>query len=141
MKLKQTQNQEINRMREQRQQAYANNQQDEQRLRLEERTAKENLSIAKKRIEKENEKRSAQNRLIEVEISNKESEVNNANQLFDKEKEELEIEQRENYIREIQVKQIEIEDRKKMLSNAEHEHRRQTRLLEKKRDLIEADRQ
>lgn len=28
-----------------------------------------------------------------------------------------------------------------MLSNAEHEHRRQTRLLEKKRDLIEADRQ
>lgn len=50
------------------------------------------MSISKKRLEKGNEKRNAQNRLIEVEISNKESEVNNANQLFDKEKEELEIE-------------------------------------------------
>ena len=79
LKLKQTQNQEINRLREQRQQAYANNQRDEQRLRLDERTVKENLSIAKKRLEKENEKRSAQNRLIEVEIANKESEVLNAN--------------------------------------------------------------
>ena len=58
----------------------------------------------------------------------------------EKEKKELETEQRENYIREIQVKQIEIEDRKKLLSNAEHELRRQLRLLEKKRELIEADR-
>jgi len=37
----------------------ANNLQDEQRLRLEERTAKENMSIAKKRLEQENEKRSS----------------------------------------------------------------------------------
>jgi hypothetical protein len=37
----------------------ANNLQDEQRLRLEERKAKENMSIAKKRLEQENEKRSS----------------------------------------------------------------------------------
>lgn len=140
LKLKQTHNQEINRLREQRQNATSVNMQDEQRLRLEERVAKENLSIAKKRLEQENEKRSAQNRLIEVELSNRESEVNNARQLFEKEKRELETEQRENYIREIQVKQIEIEDRKKLLSNAEHELRLQKRMLEKKRELIEADR-
>ena len=140
LKLKQTHNQEINRLREQRQNANSVNMQDEQRLRLEERVAKENLSIAKKRLEQENEKRSAQNRLIEVELSNRESEVNNARQLFEKEKRELETEQRENYIREIQVKQIEIEDRKKLLSNAEHELRLQKRMLEKKRELIEADR-
>ena len=46
----------------------ANNLQDEQRLRLEERSKKESYSIATKRLEQENEKRSAQNRLIEVEI-------------------------------------------------------------------------
>ena len=34
-----------------------------------------------------------------------------------------------------------MEDRKKLLSNAEHELRRQKRMLEKKRELIEADRQ
>lgn len=66
--------------------------------------------------------------------------MQNALELFDKEKKELETEQRENYIREIQVKQIEMEDRKKLLSNSEHELRRQQRLLEKKRELIEADR-
>ena len=54
-------------MREQRQEAMASYLLDEQRLRLEERTAKENVSIAKKKLEQENEKRSAQNRLIEVE--------------------------------------------------------------------------
>ena len=52
--------------------------QDEQRLRMEERMAKENMSIAKKRLEQENEKRSAQNRMIEVEVTNKEGEVQNA---------------------------------------------------------------
>ena len=56
----------------------AGNLQNEQRLRVEERSAKEKLAITKKRLEQENEKRSAQNRLIEVEISNKESEVQNA---------------------------------------------------------------
>lgn len=66
--------------------------------------------------------------------------MQNALELFEKEKKELETEQRENYIREIQVKQIEMEDRKKLLSNSEHELRRQQRLLEKKRELIEADR-
>ena len=45
---------------------------------MEERSCKESLSISKKRLEQTNEKRSAQNRLIEVELANKESEVNNA---------------------------------------------------------------
>ena len=112
-------------MREQRQEAMASHLLDEQRLRLEERQGKESVSIAKKRLEQENERRGAQNRLIEVESSNKENEVQNALELFEKEKKELETEQRENYIREIQVKQIEIEDRKKILSNNEHELRRQ----------------
>lgn len=39
------------------------------------------------------------------------------------------------------MRQIEIEDRKKLLSNCEHELRREQRLLEKKRELIETDRQ
>ena len=91
---------------------------------MEERQVKENLSIAKKRLEQANEKRNAQNRLIEIELTNKESEVTNAQDLLEKEKSELETEQRENYIREIQVKQIDIEDRKKLLSNNEHELRR-----------------
>lgn len=78
LKLKQAQNQEINRLREQRQQTVSNHMQDEQRLRMEERMAKENMSIAKKRLEQENEKRAAQNRMIEVEVTNKEGEVQNA---------------------------------------------------------------
>lgn len=78
LKLKQAQNQEINRLREQRQQTVSNHMQDEQRLRMEERMAKENMSIAKKRLEQENEKRAAQNRMIEVEVTIKEGEVQNA---------------------------------------------------------------
>ena len=61
-------------------------------MRVEERSAKEKLAITKKRLEQENEKRSAQNRLIEVEVSNKESEVQNAQELLEKEKRELETE-------------------------------------------------
>ena len=53
----------------------------------------------------------------------------------------MEQEQRENYIREIQARQIEIEDRKKILANNQHELRREQRMLEKKRELIEADTQ
>ena len=74
-----------------------------------------------------------------VEAGTKEAELENANQLFDKEKEELELEHREHYIREIQARQIEIEDRKKLLANKEHELRRQQRLKEKKKELIQAD--
>jgi len=39
-----------------------------------------------------------------VEVANKESELENAIQLLEREKEELEIEHRENYIREIQAR-------------------------------------
>jgi hypothetical protein len=59
------------------------------------------LANARKLLEQENERRSAQNRMIGVEVANKESELENAIQLLDREKEELEIEHRENYIREI----------------------------------------
>ena len=51
LKLKQTQNEEVNRMREQRQNAIANNQKDEGRLRHEERNAKESLAMTKKALE------------------------------------------------------------------------------------------
>ena len=51
LKLKQTQNEEINRMREQRQNAIANNSKDEARLRQEERNAKEQLAMTKKKLE------------------------------------------------------------------------------------------
>ena len=46
---------------------------------------------------------------------------------------------RETYIREMQSKQIEIENRKRKLAEDEHELRRQQRLLEKKNQLIEND--
>lgn len=72
-------------------------------------------------------------------MANRESELENAIQLLDKEKEELEIEHRENFIREIQARQIEIEERKRLLANNEHELRRQQRLKEKKKELIQAD--
>jgi hypothetical protein len=71
-----------------------------------------------------------------VEVANKESELENAIQFLEREKEELEIEHRENYIREIQARQIEIEERKRTLANNEHELRRQQRLKEKKKELI-----
>ena len=51
LKLKQTQNEEINSMRRQRQDALENNQKDEARLRQEERNAKEQLAMAKKSLE------------------------------------------------------------------------------------------
>lgn len=97
------------------------------------------LANARKILEQENERRSAQNRMAGVEVANKESELENAIQLLEREKEELEIEHRENYIREIQARQIEIEERKRTLANNEHELRRQQRLKEKKKELIQAD--
>lgn len=44
---------------------------------------------------------------------------------------------RESYIREIQVKQIDLEQRKKTLQESEVELRKQARVLEKRKELLE----
>ena len=46
----------------------------------------------KKQLESENERRSAQAKILDIEVSQKESEVNNAAELFKAEKVELEAE-------------------------------------------------
>ena len=42
--------------------------------------------------------------MLGIEIANQESQLENAIQLFEKEKDELELEHREHYIREIQAR-------------------------------------
>lgn len=79
--------------------------------------------------------------MLDMEVSQKESEVQNATDLFKEEKVELEAEQRDSYLREIQSKQIDLEDRKKQLANNELELRKQQRQLEKKQELISTDRE
>lgn len=53
---------------------------------------------------------------MDLELSSKESEVENMRNRLNKEKEEFESEQRERYLRDIEVKQIKIEERREQLS-------------------------
>ena len=95
--------------------------------------------LSRKKLESENERRGATNRLIEVEINTKESEIDNARDIAQQEKNSLEVDIRESYIREIQSKSIDIENRKKAIVDSQNEMRRQQRLLEKKKELIATD--
>lgn len=65
-------------------------QSDEQRSKIQERHAREDLVKAKKNLEAVNQKRSAKNRLSEVELQQKEAERDNAVELASKEKTSLE---------------------------------------------------
>lgn len=139
LKLKQHQNEEINSLREQRQSVINTFALEEQKQKAKDREAKENLMLSRKKLESENERRGATNRLIEVEINTKESEIDNARDIAQQEKNSLEVDIRESYIREIQSKSIDIENRKKAIVDSQNEMRRQQRLLEKKKELIATD--
>ena len=80
--------------------------------------------LSRKKLESENERRGATNRLIEVEINTKESEIDNARDIAQQEKNSLEVDIRESYIREIQSKSIDIENRKKAIVDSQNEMRR-----------------
>ncbi len=60
----------------------------------------------------------------EIELQNKETEVENALAIRNKERQELENDMRETYIREMQSKQIEMENRKRVMAESEHELRK-----------------
>jgi hypothetical protein len=62
--------------------------------------------------------------LNEIELQNKETEVENALAIRNKERQELENDMRETYIREMQSKQIEMENRKRVMAESEHELRK-----------------
>jgi hypothetical protein len=81
--------------------------------------------LAKKKLESENERRQAANRMHEMESNTKESQIENARELANQEKQSLEQDICESYIREIQAKQIDIETRKKCIVDGENEMRRQ----------------
>lgn len=89
-----------------------------------------------KELEQENEKRAARNRLIEVETHQKEAEIENAMSIRNQERLALEQDIRETFIREIQSKKIDIENRKRQMADEDHELRKQQRLLEKRSQLI-----
>ena len=94
------------------------------------------MSIFVKELEQENEKRAARNRLIEVETQQKEAEIENAMSIRNQERLALEQDIRETFIREIQSKKIDIENRKRQMADEDHELRKQQRLLEKRSQLI-----
>ena len=60
----------------------------------------------------------------EIELQNKETEVENALAIRNKERQELENDMRETYLREMQSKQIEMENRKRVMAESEHELRK-----------------
>lgn len=125
MRLKQQHNQEITRLREHRHHVVENCAKQETELKHEEREAKEQISRLRKQLDQENERRAARNRLIEIEVANKEAEVENALAIKNQERVELEADIRETFIREIQAKKIDIEARKKQMADEDHELRRQ----------------
>jgi len=76
-KLKQTRNEEINALRDQRQLAISNHAKDEERHCLDERTAKENMTKSKKQLELQTDLRKKKRRELEIELTSKETEANN----------------------------------------------------------------
>jgi hypothetical protein len=76
-------------------------------------------------LDQENEKRAARNRLIEVELQQKEAEIENALSIRNQERQALEQDIRETFIREIQSKKIDIEDRKRQMADDDHDLRKQ----------------
>lgn len=141
LRLKQHHNHEITRLREHRHQVIQTCAKQESGLKGDEREAKEQISQLRKQLDQENERRAARNRLIEIEVANKEAEVENAVAIKNQERVELEADIRETFIREIQAKKIDIENRKKQMADDDHELRRQQRMLEKRNQLIQLDHQ
>lgn len=71
-------------------------------------------------------------KMYEMELATKETEVNNMSTRLKNEKKEFEVEHKERLLREIQAKEIEIEEKKKQLAAREAELRKDRRVLDKK---------
>jgi chromosome segregation ATPase len=76
-----------------------------------------------------------------MEISAKETENENMRNRLKDEKKEFEVETKERLLRDIQVTQIEIEDKRKEVAIKEADLRKDYAMLEKKKNLLQSDRE
>ncbi|CDW87188.1 UNKNOWN [Stylonychia lemnae] len=132
-------NSELERLREHRKQVRVSNEIELSRQKQEERHTKELLSIEKSKVVTEDEKRKTKQRIAELELSNKENECENMKTRINKERDDFESEVKERFLREIQIIQIKIEERREALSQKEGELRKKWRFLEKKKEVIKQD--
>ena len=74
-----------------------------------------------------------------MEVGAKETEIENMKKRLKDEKKEFEIESKERLLRDIQVTQIEIEDKRKEVAIKEADLRKDYAMLEKKKTLLQSD--
>ena len=74
-----------------------------------------------------------------MEIQNKENEVENMKNRLQKDREEYETDFRDRQLRDLQIIQIKIEERREAMTQREAELRKKWRFLEKKKELLAAD--
>lgn len=74
-----------------------------------------------------------------MEVGAKETEIENMKNRLKDEKKEFEIESKERLLRDIQVTQIEIEDKRKEVAIKEADLRKDYAMLEKKKTLLQSD--
>lgn len=87
-------------------------------------------------MEGEQERRKAKRRIMDVELGTKETEVENMRARLVKEKEEYESDFRDRQLRDLQILQIRLEERREALSLREQDLRKRYRTLEKKKELL-----
>eukprot|EP00347_Sterkiella_histriomuscorum_P011090 403373790 len=138
-KNKSTFNTEIDRLRDQRRLQRDQNDLDLKKQKQDERHTKELLDIEKSKLDTEDEKRKTKKRIAEMEMQNKENECENLKNRLQKERDDFESEVKERLLREIQIIQIKVEERREFLSQKEGELRKKFRYLEKKREIIKGD--
>ena len=87
------------------------------------------------------EKKRDKAQIYQMEIGGKETENENMKNRLRDEKKEFEVEQKERLLRDIQVTQIEIEDKRKEVAIKEADLRKDYSMLEKKKTLLQSDRE
>ena len=90
-------------------------------------------------MEGESERRKAKKRIYELELQTKETEVENMKTRLLKETQEYENDIRDRQMRDLQIQQIKLEDRREALSQREQSLRQKWRNLEKKKELLLSD--
>ena len=79
--------------------------------------------------------------MAELELEQRETQVSNQEKRLKAEKRAFEEDPKERLLREIQVQQIEVEDKKKEIANREADLDKEKRLLEKQQELLQSDRE
>ena len=141
LRQKQSQHEEVNRLREQRKKAQVEYDAQVQNQKNELQQMKEALALEQKNLEDLNAKRKNNQQINDLENQQKETEVDNMRKRLLAEKKEFEVEQRDRLLREIQVSQIEIEDKRKEIALHEGDLRKDYRMLEKKQELLKSDKE